>query len=221
MERTPAAHLPRFAPEVPASTTSRRRRSKRSDAHADSPKIQKSMSQPRTGGRAPRSAEQKVRIAKSAANRRAKDRNSLAEIKGRLPPLEYGEEYNTGTALAGALQRFDRDEQTIRALQQRRSTLKSQVDQAEGMLSVQRAQWAKERDTLVGQRDYLMVETEATRDKIANMTARSLEMETELQRQRGNLRHIRTGLQQGETAPSQYPGMPGSLWGSHMTQSHR
>ncbi|KAA1472158.1 hypothetical protein DENSPDRAFT_838357 [Dentipellis sp. KUC8613] len=82
----------------------------------------------------PRTAEQKERMAKSAANRRANDKNHLAIIKGKLPQLEYGQEYNNRTALAGAIARFERDENVIKTLEEKCSATQYRLNNVEAQL---------------------------------------------------------------------------------------
>ncbi|KAA1472136.1 hypothetical protein DENSPDRAFT_838317 [Dentipellis sp. KUC8613] len=83
----------------------------------------------------PRTAEQKERMAKSAANRRANDKNHLAIIKGKLPQLEYGQEYNNRTALAGAIARFERDEKEIKKLRRERNAIQERLNVVEAQLT--------------------------------------------------------------------------------------
>ncbi|KAA1476897.1 hypothetical protein DENSPDRAFT_537289 [Dentipellis sp. KUC8613] len=167
--------------------------SERREARADSSRAQKGVSQARTGGRAPRSAEQKARIARGAANRRAKDRDSLATIKGRLPPLAYGEEYNNGTALLGAIHRFDRDEERISALRIESASYQRRWRDTDAQLTSERRYWDEERKSLIGQRDSLRAQWDTVqstldgfREKLARQdaecqNAKTLLMEKEIQ----------------------------------------
>ncbi|TFY66083.1 hypothetical protein EVG20_g4999 [Dentipellis fragilis] len=100
-----------------------------------------------------RTAEQKARMAKSAANRRANDKDHLSIIKEKLPPLGYGQEYNNRTALAGAIDRFHRDEQEINALRGERDAIQERLNNVEARL----ANEERQRESLIAERDQLLV----------------------------------------------------------------
>ncbi|KAA1472134.1 hypothetical protein DENSPDRAFT_162875 [Dentipellis sp. KUC8613] len=122
---------------------------------------------PTRGKMKPRTAEQKERMAKSAAGRRANDKDHLNIIKEKLPPLQYGQQYNNRTALAGAIQRFDRDEETIRALREERSNLTSQLKYVERQLKTE----AERSECVASQRDWLQAQLESTQATLETVEA--------------------------------------------------
>ncbi|TFY56923.1 hypothetical protein EVG20_g8739 [Dentipellis fragilis] len=95
---------------------------------------------PKTRTNKARTAEQKARMAKSAANRRANDKDHLSLIKERLPPLGYGQEYNNRTALAGAIDRFNRDEEEINTLRKERDAIQERLNNIEVQLASEKGQ---------------------------------------------------------------------------------
>ncbi|TFY58939.1 hypothetical protein EVG20_g7970 [Dentipellis fragilis] len=124
-------------------------------------------STPKTRTNKPRTAEQKARMAKSAANRRANDKDHLSIIKERLPPLRYGQEYNNRTALAGAIARFDRDEEAILALKKECSALEHRLTDVEQELASERSQKA----SLTTERDELLIRWANIRADLENTKA--------------------------------------------------
>ncbi|KAA1472130.1 hypothetical protein DENSPDRAFT_871990 [Dentipellis sp. KUC8613] len=110
-------------------------------------------STPKPLGRKPRTAEQKARMAKSAANRRANDKDHLNGIKEMLPPLAYGQEYNNRTVLAGAINRFNEDEKTIMMLRQERKSIETRLNAVEAQLTNEE----KQRKSLIAERDQLLL----------------------------------------------------------------
>ncbi|TFY66081.1 hypothetical protein EVG20_g4997 [Dentipellis fragilis] len=116
----------------------------------------------------PRTTEQKARMAKSAANRRANDKDHLSLIKERLPPLEYGQEYNNRTALAGAIVRFNKDEQEIGALREERDAVRTRLNAVEAQLAAEKGQ----RETLIAERDQLRVQCSYAQAKLERANAK-------------------------------------------------
>ncbi|KAA1472169.1 hypothetical protein DENSPDRAFT_164497 [Dentipellis sp. KUC8613] len=121
----------------------------------------------KTGIHKTRTAEQKASMARSAANRRANDKDHLSMIKERLPSLAYGQEYNNRTALAGALARFDKDEETIRSLKHRCFTNERRLKEIEEQLATERTQKA----TVMAERDVLLVQRESIKAIQADLRA--------------------------------------------------
>ncbi|KAA1472164.1 hypothetical protein DENSPDRAFT_164368 [Dentipellis sp. KUC8613] len=115
----------------------------------------------------PRTAEQKLRMAESAATRRANDKNHLSIIKGMLPPLAYGQEYNNRTALAGAIARFNEDEETIRALEQECSGLRHRMGEIEQELVSEKDQ----KGHLITQRDGSLIQCANAEASLENAKA--------------------------------------------------
>ncbi|TFY55992.1 hypothetical protein EVG20_g9109 [Dentipellis fragilis] len=192
-------------------------RAERYETRTDSQSVQKPVAQARTGGRAPRTAEQKARIAKSAANRRAKDKDNLAVIKGRLPPLAY-EEYNNRTALEGAIKRFDRDEETIRALEVECASYERRWRDIDAMLTSERRRWVstkanrchehgnadmppknEERSSLIGQRDYLLAQWKTVQSVLENMKLSIAQRDAELQSNSANLEILNATVERTAT----------------------
>ncbi|TFY65957.1 hypothetical protein EVG20_g5131 [Dentipellis fragilis] len=152
---SPEPHQTSYSP--PRAAEYHEARAEQYETRTDSNNAEKPVAQARIGGRAPRTAEQKARIAKSAANRRAKDRDNLAAIKDRLPPLAYGEEYNNRTALEGgtgfdvlqkcemlmiisAIRRIDRDEEIIRDLRVKYAAVTRRLSDVERQIQVKEKQ---------------------------------------------------------------------------------
>ncbi|TFY50503.1 hypothetical protein EVG20_g11478 [Dentipellis fragilis] len=124
-------------------------------------------STPKTRTNKARTAEQKARMAKSAANRRANDKDHLSIIKERLPPLGYGQEYNNRTALAGAIARFDEDEETIRSLKEERSAIECRLGHIEEQLASEK----RKRESLTAERAQLWEKLTRTQFALENIKA--------------------------------------------------
>ncbi|KAA1472160.1 hypothetical protein DENSPDRAFT_164338 [Dentipellis sp. KUC8613] len=120
-----------------------------------------------SGKMKPRTAEQKLRMAESAATRRANDKNHLSIIKRRLPPLAYGQEYNNRTALAGAIVRFDQDEQELDALRKECSAIQTRLKNVEKQLADEKVQ----RESLLVERNNLQVRCARSEAEIERLKA--------------------------------------------------
>ncbi|KAA1472166.1 hypothetical protein DENSPDRAFT_838365 [Dentipellis sp. KUC8613] len=169
----------------------------------------------------PRTAEQKERMAKSAANRRANDKNHLAIIKGKLPQLEYGQEYNNRTALAGAIARFERDENAINALEEKCSAIQDRLNSVELQLIDERKKQRHliaKRDQLKMQRAGLQAELDRAKatiaaqiNELANSNAKVIAQEMELHNSTLQRHHAYAVLQHTEAELRCYKDKYGPL----------
>ncbi|KAA1472171.1 hypothetical protein DENSPDRAFT_164552 [Dentipellis sp. KUC8613] len=171
----------------------------------------------------PRTAEQKKKMAKSAANRRATDKEHLSIIKERLPQLAYGQEYNNRTALAGgtytilssrrwrqrlifgsAIARFDRDEETICNLDHRCRSNERRLEDVERQLEAQKESATIERNDLLAQQASMRTAFEASETSLQSQLAVS---EARLQLKTAQYNNVCAAWQRSETELRYYKGM--------------